>query len=487
MKFSSLLSVLCTVIGGMVLFATLTTTTYAQSVGKSVVTGLAEMDSLAQIVVGEVTIEGNRRTKEYIIQRELAIKEGDTLTRKHLEKAMEVDRRKLLNTNLFVTVDIIAAAINETNVIGIQVVVKERFYVMPIPVFELADRNFNEWWYDRNRDIRRTTYGMYFSYANITGRADRLRILAEFGFLPKYEISYTFPYLDKKMRWGLSAGASYATNKSMAFRTWNDKLDFLQSEDVNRKRYHVFGSVTYRKKFYAFHSLDVRRMGATLSDTLLQLNPAYVLPADSSQQYFQLTYTYSYDKRDIAQYPLRGVRYGVQLSKRGLLSSDDVNQGYVYGWYHQYIPLANRWYMNTAVRGRITLAKNFGYMYNPGLGYGQDYVRGYELYVVDGKDYMVWKNELKFKLFEVRKYFGWVPIRQFNTLPLAAYLTSFADVGYANNQYPARSNTRLGNKWIAGAGLGLDVVTFYNLVGRVNYTFNGLGEKRFFFSLSREF
>src|SRR5690606_39068633 len=124
-------------------------------------------------------------------------------------------------------------------------------------------------------------------------------------------------------------------------------------------------------------------------------------PSDSLQRYFQLSYTYSYDKRDFGQYPLRGTMYGLQLSKRGLLPSDDVNQGYIYGWYHRYFPLGERWFANTAVRGRLTMAKNLGYMYNPGLGYGQDYVRGYELYVVDGKDYVVWKNEAKFRLFEV--------------------------------------------------------------------------------------
>jgi outer membrane protein assembly factor BamA len=459
----------------------------AQNSPDSSISVVPSADSTRQFVIGNILIEGNRRTKEYIIRRELGIHVGDTLSSYRLSDELEIDRRKLLNTNLFVTVDMLTVLQEDSAHVQVKVVVKERFYVMPIPVFQLADRNFNEWWYDRNRDIRRTTYGMYFSYANVTGRADRLRILTEFGFLPKYEISYTLPYIDKKMRLGVSAGVSYATNKSMAFRTWNDKLDFLQSEDINRRRFHVFGSISYRKRFYATHLLDVRHMRATLSDTILQLNPQYVMPTDSSQKYFQITYTYSYDKRDIAQYPLRGTRYGVQISKRGVFSSDDIDQCYIYGWYHKYIPLADRWFVNTAVRGRITLAKNFGYMYNPGLGYGQDYVRGYELYVVDGKDYVVWKNEAKFKLFEVRKFFSWVPIRQFNTLPLAAYLTTFADAGYANNQYPERSNTRLGNKWIAGAGMGLDVVTFYNLVGRLNYTFNGLGEKRFFFSVSREF
>ena len=49
------------------------------------------------------------------------------------------------------------------------------------------------------------------------------------------------------------------------------------------------------------------------------------------------------------------------------------------------------------------------------------------------------------------------------------------DRGYVRNYYPELSNTRLGNKLLAGAGVGVDFVTFYNLIFRFNYTINGLG------------
>jgi outer membrane protein assembly factor BamA len=453
---------------------------------------VAPADSTATVVIGTVTVEGNYRTRTRIILREMALQSGDSLRRGDLANAMEVDRRKIVNTNLFVTVEMLTipgevVTPGTPELVNIQIIVKERWYFLAIPVFQLADRNFNEWWYDRDRDIQRVTYGLYLSYNNLTGRADRLRFLAEFGFIPKYEITYSVPYLDNAQKTGFVAGTSYTTNKSMPYRTWRDKLDFFNSEELNRQRFYTFVSLVRRNKFYTFHSLDFRWNFIELSDTLMTLNPNYLLSGRNRQQYFQLTYAFSYDRRDNVQYPLRGQIGGFQVSKLGLFNSDDINQGYIYGWYKRFIPISKRWYANTGVRGRYSQPRRQPYLQTLGMGYRSDVVRGYELYVIDGQHYAMWQNEVKFRLFDIQKTFSWIPVRQFNTIPLATYINTFADAGYVRNYYPERSNTNLGNRLMYGAGMGLDFVTFYNMTARFNVTVNALGERRFFFRLGREF
>jgi outer membrane protein assembly factor BamA len=440
-----------------------------------------------QVLIGEVSVEGNNRTRRGIILREMAIRSGDTLQAREVAEKIEIDRRKVVNTNLFITVDLLTAPNPDSVRTDIRIVVKERWYLIILPEFELADRNFNEWWYDRNRDLRRTTYGVYMSYGNVTGRADKLRFLAEFGFVPKFEVSYSLPYIDKAQKTGITVGASYSINKSMAFRTWRDKLDFLSSESVNKERFFTYINITRRNKYYTFHSLDLRWSHADISDTIAVLNPNYLLKGRTLQNYFQLTYTFSYDRRDHVQYPLRGQSASIQVSKMGLLPSDAINQLYFYGSYRKYIPISKRWYANTGFRLRASAPHRQPYLQTVGLGYRNDLVRGYELYVIDGQDYALIKNEIKYRLFSVQKHFKWIPVRQFNTIPIAAYLNSFADAGYVQNKYPEFSNTRLGNKLLYGAGAGLDVVTFYNIVARFNLTFNARGEQRFFFNILREF
>ncbi len=444
-----------------------------------------QVDTLRTVTVSDVCLEGNYRTREYIVFRELALQRGDTIPLHQLAGLLEIDRRKVVNTNLFISVEAQPEFSEDSATVQINLLLKERWYFLGVPVFQLADRNFNEWWYDRNRDFRRITYGGYLSYGNVTGRGDRLRALVELGFIPKYELSYSIPYIDRKMRLGLIGGVSYSTNKSLPFQTWNDKLDFLNSEAITRRRFYTFLAGTYRSRFYGYHSLDLRWNSATVADTVLRLNPRY-LSEGNTQQFFQLTYSYSYDKRDIGQYPLRGHLFTIQASKRGLLPGDDVNQGYLYGVFKQYVPLSEKWYFNTTLRLRTAFPAKHPYVNMVGLGYRLDLVRGYELYVIDGQHYGLSQNELKYKLFDIKKTFQWLP-RQFGTIPLAVYINSFGDLGYIRNPYPEWSNSKLSNRLLAGTGVGLDLVTFYNMVYRLNYTFNSEGEQRLFFVVAREF
>ena len=444
-------------------------------------------DSISQVILGDITVEGNQRTRTNIITRELAIKTGDKIRPDLLGETLEIDRRKVINTNLFVTVEMIPETNEDSVRTNIRIVVKERWYLIATPVFQLADRNFNEWWYDRNRDFSRTIYGVYLSYGNVSGRADKLRVLAEFGFIPKFEVSYSLPYLDKAQKTGITVGASYAINKTMAYRTWRDKLSYLNSEDINKKRFYSFVTLTRRNKYYTFHSLDLRWSSTQITDTIAVLNPNYFLKGRTEQTYFQLTYSFSYDRRDNFQYPLRGKAGAVQFSKIGLLPSDRINQAYIYGSYKQFFQLSDRFFANSGIRARVSAPRKQPYLQTIGLGYRNDLVRGYELYVIDGQDYGLLKNELKYRIFSTQKHMSWIPVRQFNTIPIAAYLNTFADAAYVKNSYPEFSNTRLGNKLIYGAGAGLDVVTFYNIVARFNLTFNAKGERRFFFNIAREF
>ena len=52
-------------------------------------------------VVGDIYIEGNKRTKPYIIARELPFKPGDSIYLPDLVKAFEISRQQLINTSLF--------------------------------------------------------------------------------------------------------------------------------------------------------------------------------------------------------------------------------------------------------------------------------------------------------------------------------------------------------------------------------------------------
>src|SRR5262245_14565323 len=52
-------------------------------------------------VIGKIYIEGNKRTKSYIVERELPFKPGDSVYLTDLVNGFEIGRRQLFNTGLF--------------------------------------------------------------------------------------------------------------------------------------------------------------------------------------------------------------------------------------------------------------------------------------------------------------------------------------------------------------------------------------------------
>ena len=108
--------------------------------------------------VRKINIEGNKRTRDKIILRELSFKLGKFYQRGAINEELERSRQNIFNLDLFISVDLDVEEIDSDIIITIKV--KERLYLLPLPIFYLADRNFNEWWYDRGRDLRRTTLAL---------------------------------------------------------------------------------------------------------------------------------------------------------------------------------------------------------------------------------------------------------------------------------------------------------------------------------------
>ena len=80
-----------------------------------------------------------------------------------------------------------------------------------------------------------------------------------------------------------------------------------------------------------------------------------------------------------------------------------------------------------------------------------------------------------------------MPLKQFRYVPLSIYLKSYADLGYVENYTGYTNGVRLTNKVLTGLGMGLDIVASYDAVFRFEYTFNGEGERGFFFHIKKEF
>lgn len=433
--------------------------------------------------ISKIEVSGNSKTKEEIILRELNFKLGDSLSAADIEKYIEKSKQNLINTNLFLTVNILYNSSDQFT--DIYIVLKERWYLVVLPEVLLADRSFNEWWYERNRDLSRLTYGINAKHFNLSGNNDQLRAKIMGGFVPYFELSYAKPYIDKRKRIGIRAGVFYSTQRTMAFRTWNDKLDFFVTEKQMRERKGAIFEFRLRNALYHFHSINLGYTNTSVADTITRLNPNYFEPNTNNQQVFSFTYDYRFDQRDNRQYPLKGRFLYTQLAN--FYVKGGYNQTNIYGLYSIFHPLKKSFFWESSARVKFSNPKNQYYPLVTGLGFSNNLVRGYELYVIDGQHYGLWKNTLKYELlkkeFNLKKF---INLSQFSTLPLAIYPNVYFDIGYIKNYFPIYSNSKLSNKLLKGGGLGLDIVTWYNSNVKMYYSINQMREKKFFFGVSRD-
>jgi hypothetical protein len=440
-------------------------------------------DSTDIVIIGKIEFEGNKITKERIIYRELLFREGDTLNIDRLMKLIDQSQKNLMNTSLFnfVTFHLIRTD-SAVPQIDLMIEFIERWYIWPVPIIELADRNFNEWL--KKMDFKRINYGMYLTWNNFRGRRERLVVYTRFGYDERYNIGYHIPYINKKQTLGLGFAGGFSRNHEIAYNSVENKEIYYRSEtDYPRTVYFGYSELSYRKGIHNTHRGLIGYTDLQLTDTVLALNPDFSYGSSTRNQYMTFFYQYRSDYRDLRQYPLKGHYFDIEADKKGigLFDNPGINSFYIKSNLRAYAKLKNRFFWASGITGKTSLVWEQPYYYLQGLGYGRDFVRGYEFYVIDGQHYVLLKNNVKFELIPNSvATLKFIPTEKFNKLYYAVYLNLFTDLGYVFDNRDITTNP-LANQILVGYGMGLDIVTYYDFVLRVEYSINKKGESGFFF------
>jgi len=447
-----------------------------------------ESDTGRYIQVGRIFIIGNKITRDRIILRELSLKPGDFVNNLELPVILDRDKRKLFNTRLFNSTDIRILEI-EPGTIDLLVDVNERWYTFPSPRFDLSDRNFNEWWQNYKHDFNRVIYGLKLYQYNMRGRNETLTVTALFGFQRNFALGYRIPYIDKKQKQGLNVDFDFSETKNLAYQTLNHKLVYMKSSDILKETKGVAVTYSFRNSFYETHYIRSEYRQTSILDTVAIENPNYFGSDGTRQQYTTLSYQFISEHRDILAYPLKGYQAAFFLQKTGLLPGDNVRKIEASAAYSRYVDLKKGFYFSNYSNVYWSAPNDVSYANYGVMGYKKQFVKGYEIYVIEGPYYLLNKSTLKKRIF-ARK-FNWTAMpRAFQYLPLSVYLKTYADIGYVDNYPYYRNkgiNNTLTNKVIAGTGAGIDIVGSYDIVIRLEYTFNAEGKSGFFLNLQKEF
>jgi outer membrane protein assembly factor BamA len=453
---------------------------------------LAQPDSIqtSLLRVEHIHVTGNKNTRKATILRELAFTVGDSIPEADLLATLERNRLRLMNLGIFSKAEIVGDTASTTHSITIHIAVTEAWYVLPVPLLSLADRNFNVWWDEFNHSFKRVNYGIDWTQLNPTGRADALKAKAQFGYTNRYEVQYRSPSLNRRRTLGFEMSIAYSRAHEVAYNTIGNKLQFLKiPETWLIEQAYVAATFTARPKYFTTHSLTLEYRDNHIADTIHRyLNPNFFLEGAQRQRHSSIIYGIVLDYRDIKPYPLKGWRAIGELRWNGLLPNDNLHVGRLFGQLDQYVTLAPWLSLEMVLKGRVTYPRRqLPWSNNQGLGYGGNFVRGFEYYVVDGLDFAVvrtsWHFLLLSKAFTLGKL---MPVKAYRILPLSIYLAFNTDTGWANDPY-YYANNPLANRAMLGYGPGLDVVAWYNKTIRLEWSWNDLGEHGFFLRINAGF
>lgn len=434
-----------------------------------------------QITLEEIRITGNKTTRDRIILRELNLREGATFSPDSAGELLAQNLLRLKNLALFTEVNL------HWDTLSIQqwrlrIAVKERWYIWPEVQIKLADRNFNVWWQEYDRDWKRINGSVALTHQNFRGNLEQLAVGASFGYTQGLSISYQLPYLNRKQTKGLGFSYSFRRNHETAYATDSNKLLFASSDRqflITQSAVSI--NYNYRPAYQTTHQVFLKYQSLQVADTILTRNEDFFPGKKGSFQYLNLSYRIAINRTDNWSYPTLGQKLVNYVGyTQGLKKGYQIYINPEAGLFLRPLP---RFLSSHIFRGRLSLPEKQPYFLNTGMGFGSEYIRGFEHFVTEGPHYAIGRSSLKFEL--IKKTIQKLPFRYLPNIPLAIYPKIFVDAGYSY-QLANLNNSFLNNKMLYSAGAGVDIVTAYDVKLRLEYTRNSLGQWGWFVHLGGE-
>jgi outer membrane protein assembly factor BamA len=431
-----------------------------------------------ELVVHAITFTGNETTREKVLLFELNVAPGDTVVAGELEQRLEENRKRLINLRLFHEVSYTYTC--EEGRVAVAYTLQERWYLYPFPVFTLADRNFNAWL--EKKDWSRVDYGVNIIRRNFRGRNEEVRVRFQRGFNKRLEFVYRVPYISRSHKLGLDLGIADYRSQVIDYRTSNNRQRFFEQEQgVPIKRTAVTTGLTHRQSVQRQEGLRLTYAQETVSDSVLLLNPEYFHYAMQERQYMRVDLTKVVNLRNSFVYPLSGSYFEAIVSQTIFLAGTGAPMTTLRTKYVNYRRLSDKYYYTIGAEAQTRLSRRYAYADNVALGY-RSLVRGYELNVVGGQHFGLFKQGLTRELLQLEGIqLKFIKSPKFNKVPLALYANVFTDAGYVVDKVYEQGNP-LANRLLVGAGAGLHMVTFYDFVFRAEYTVNREGNRGFYLS-----
>jgi outer membrane protein assembly factor BamA len=407
-------------------------------------------------LVDTVVVTGNEKTRSYVILDEMTLTAGSTVT----EAKIEFDRGRIYSLGLFNRVNISYDRLDSLRVLSVDV--HERWYLIPVPLFGFRDG-----------DPRKPYFGGGLLHNNVSGRNQKLFFSVVFGYNPSIDLFFSDPQIDRKNSLFFSGSLSFSRVRNRSEREAAESGEFDEKHfDINTtlgKRFSLYESAGINPGYHIVE-IDEYRPGRTVS-------------TDGRDTYLYGRLFYTYDSRDIREYPMAGrfvsistTQYGFGLSSVSFTRFGADLRGYFR------IPLALTF--ATRVHGTIVAGGTVPTYSRVYFGYAER-IRGYFRTVFEGENMLGSSVELRYPILPAR-------IIEFHALPLPNEFTvwrfgiSTVLFGDAGTVW-FRGETLTWASILSGYGAGIDFLLPYSAVIRIAYARNDKAAGQFLFDLRAAF
>ena len=427
-------------------------------------------DSAALFTINQIAVEGNRKTQESVILRELSFKEGERYSLSILVQKFKQAKEQLLNTTMFQNV-VVSLKNFEGNGASVKVSVKERWYIYPIPFVNVVDNSFQNWVKQEGMDLDRVKYGIKIKHRNFSGRNDKLTMNITNGYTKALAFRYEDVPVDANLKWLASFYTSLGRNRDINYATFdNQRIAYKNPNVFVHSFFKSAAEITYRPAIKTRHTFGLGYNYEKISDTILSMSPEFSTQTNKIT-YPELYYKLQYFDVDFIPYPTKGFATDVKFAKKGFGGSVDVWQTTARA--SATFPLGSKYYINWRAAGVLKLPFDQPYTMQNFVGSDGHYIQGYEDYVIDGVAGGFTKATFARQIINTIINVPSRKVKQLNYIPIKIYGKVFGNTGYIYNKNPHISNT-LNNQMLHSAGIGLDIILFYDFIFKVEWSFNHL-------------
>jgi outer membrane protein assembly factor BamA len=447
-------------------------------------------------VIDTVIFQGNKVTRNEVLSREILFKSTDTLTVNKIKQSQS----ELFNLLLFNKVKISARRFRPNDSIQkskglndylstgqkhadqlnrsytiVLVTVYERWYFVPIPIFDLRGTSFTQW--IRNPGLSNLNFGLMLQDQNFTGHGDLLSASFGLGFDPFVGLSYSTPYVFGSDKYGLGVAAEYRELRNTA-----EGAEAFEAPEYNQINRSVAFSASQRFSAFDMIGLYGQFTSITVEQEIRDRYPFSTIAEDGAERFITLSAYYTYQRLDYILFPLSGFFFSAKLSKVGFPGGgQNLDFSRAAFDFRIYEPLSDNF--SVAWRSFSVLSSNQPVPNHQRLflGFGTK-LRGYTGQIFNGDNLQLNSLELRAPIIRLNTIkLDFIPIEQLSIIQYGLFMSIFLDAAtiWYNPSSPGPED-RLSrfdfSNYKFGYGAGLVFIGGFQWTSRVDFAFSDQGD-----------